>query len=212
LLDVDCFTGGNQISECIRDCVLTFVSRQLQNLYVHFVGHLLCVVFSQYVPCHPKRAGGKHFLAVSVVCEGARLANQRIDDVAIIDRRLVFSDQSRHDLDDMSLMSHRDLFGGHTHVDRLTNQPTGDRIRIGSHLNRAAFGDSHALQHVVRVEAFVGQSAEARSFFGESFSPIGVGSGNDLFHETHVLFAAGKLTTATKQQRLIEAIFDVSVG
>jgi hypothetical protein len=169
-------------------------------------------MFSQYVPCHPEPAGGKHFLAVSVVCEGTRLANQRIDDVAIINRRLVFPDQSRHDLDDMFLMGHRDLFGGHTHVDQLTNQPTGDRIRIGSHLNRAAFGDSHTQQYVVGVEAFVGQSAETRLFFGESFSPIGVGSRNDLFHKTHVLFAAGKITTATKQQRLIEAVFEMSVG
>ncbi len=200
------------MSECIGDSVLTFVSRQLQNLHVHFVGHLFRVFFSQHVPCHPEPAGGKHFFAVSVVCEGARLANQRIDDVAIIDRRLVFSDQSRHDLDDMLLMSHSDLFGRHTHVDRLTNQPTGDRIRIGSHLNRAAFADSHAVQHVVGIEAFVRQSAQARLIFGEPLLPIGVGSGNDLFHETHVLLAAGKLTTATKQQRLIEAIFDMSVG
>ncbi len=200
------------MSQCIGDSVLTFVSRQLQNLYIHFVGHFLRVVFSQHVPCYPKPAGGKHFLTVSVVCEGTRLANQRIDDMAIIDRSLMFSDQSRHDLDDMSLMSHCDLFGGHTHVNRLTNQPTGDRIRIGAHLNRAAFSNSHARQHIVGVEAFGGQAAEARTLLGESFSPIGVGSENDLFHETHVLFAAGKVTTATEQQRLIDTVFDVSVG
>lgn len=200
------------MSECIGDSVLTFVSRQLQNLHVHFVGHLFRVFFSQHVPGDSKPAGGKHFFAVSVVCEGAGLANQRIDDVAIIDRRLVFSDQSRHDLDDISLMRHSDLFSGHTHINQLSDQPTGDRIRIGSHLNRAAFADSHAVQHVVGIEAFVRQSAQARLFFGEPLLPIGVGSGNDLFHETHVLLAAGKLTTATKQQRLIEAIFDMSVG
>ncbi len=200
------------MSECIGDSVLTFVSRQLQNLHVHFVGHLLRVVFSQYVPGDPEPAGGKHFLAVSVACEGARLANQRIDDVPIIDRRLLLSDQSRHDLDDMLLMSDRDLFGRHTHIDRPTNQPAGDRIRIGSHLNRAAFADSHAVQHVVGIEAFVGQRLEGRPFFGESFLPIGVGLRDDLFHETHVVFAAGKLTAATKQQRLIEAIFDMPVG
>jgi hypothetical protein len=64
------------MSQCIGDGVLTFVSRELQDLYVCFVGHLLRVVFSQHVPGYPESAGGKHFLAVSVVREGARLANQ----------------------------------------------------------------------------------------------------------------------------------------
>jgi hypothetical protein len=112
----------------------------------------------------------------------------------------------------MSLMSHRDLFGGHTHINQLTNQPTGDRIRIGAHLDRAALGDAHARQYVVGVEAFSGQSAEARPFFGEAFLPVRVGSRNDLFHETYVLFAAGKITTTTEQQRLIDTVFDVPVG
>jgi hypothetical protein len=109
------------MSQCIGDSVLTFVSRQFQNLHVHLVGHFLHVVFSQHVPRHTKPGGGKHFLTVPIVCEGARLANQRIDDVPIIDRRLMFAHQSRHDLDNVFLMRHGDLFGRHTHGDRLTN-------------------------------------------------------------------------------------------
>jgi hypothetical protein len=132
--------------------------------------------------------------------------------VAIVDRRLAFSHQSRHDLDNMSLMGHRDLFGGHTHINQQTNQPTGDRIRIGAYLNRAALGDAHAREYVVGVEAFSGQAAETRPFFGEAFLPVRVGSREDLLHETHVLFAAGEITTATKQQRLIDTLFEMSVG
>jgi ribosomal protein S26 len=37
--DIDCVLCGQQMPERISHSVLTFVSRQLQNLHVHFVGH-----------------------------------------------------------------------------------------------------------------------------------------------------------------------------
>lgn len=42
----------------------------------------------------------------------------------IIDGRLVLADNSRHRLNQMTMMSHRDLFGTDAQIDKLTDQPT----------------------------------------------------------------------------------------
>ena len=112
---------------------------------------------SQRVPRYAKTAGRKHLLAVSVVGEGSRFSHERIDNVTIIDRRQVLADQSRHDLNNVSVMSHRDLLGPDAQVNELADQPTGNRVRVGSHVDRAAARDSHTLDDVVRVEPFIGQ-------------------------------------------------------
>ena len=115
---------------------------------------------SQRVPRHAKTAGRKHLLAISVVGEGSRFSHERIDDVTIIDRRQILADQSRHGLNEVSVMSHRDLFGPDAKVDELADQSTGNRVRVGSYVDRAAARDSHALDDVVCVEPFIGQSIQ----------------------------------------------------
>lgn len=196
----------------IGHAVLTLAGRQFQNPHVDFVSHLLRVLFAEDVVGNAESAGGKHLFAVFVVREGARLTNQRIDDVAIIDRRLLLANQSRHGLNQTPLVRHRDLFGTHPHIHRLTDQSAGNGIRVGADLNRAAAADAHAVQMIVRVEAFLRQPLQTRLFFEEPLRAMGVGAGDDLFHEAHILVAAGKVATATQQQRLIHTIFEMSVG
>jgi len=38
-INVKSMFGGQQMSQCVGHGVLAFVSRQFQNLHVHFVGH-----------------------------------------------------------------------------------------------------------------------------------------------------------------------------
>ena len=57
-------------------------------------------------------------------------------------------------------MSRRDLFGTDAKVDELPDQSTGNRVRVGSHGDRAAARDSHTLDDVVRVEPFIRQSIQ----------------------------------------------------
>ena len=91
----------------------------------------------------------ENFFAVAVVGERSRFSHQRIDDEPIIDRRQLLADQSRHRLNQVSVMSHSDLFSTDAKVDELIDQPAGNRVRVGSHTDRAAAGNSHALDDVV---------------------------------------------------------------
>ena len=119
--------------------------------------------------------------------------------MTIIDRRQVLADQSRHDLNNVSVMSHRDLFGPGAQVHELADQPTGNRIRVGSHVDRAAARDPHALDDVVRVEPFVRQPIQMSQIIKEVLPPVVIGPLHQVFHEGHVFFAAVKTSTATQQ-------------
>jgi len=68
--------SGQQMPQRIGDSFLALVSGQLENLHVHFVGHLFDVSRSQRVPRHPEAAGRKHLFAVSVVGEGSRFSHE----------------------------------------------------------------------------------------------------------------------------------------
>jgi hypothetical protein len=210
--DIQCVFGRQEMSQRVGHRVLTFVSRKVQNLHVHLVSHFFGVRVSQRVPCHTKNGGRKHLFTILIVGEGTGLPHQRIDDVPIVDVCQIFADQPRHRLNVIAMMSDDDLFGTDSQIDEIADQPTGNGIRVGSHPNRAAATDTHARDDVVRVEPFVGQSLQMSQILEERFPSIVVGTFHQCFHKRNVLFATGKVSTAAKQQRLLDPIFDVSVG
>jgi hypothetical protein len=196
LFHVKCVLGGQQMPQRSIHSLLVFFRGQFQNPHVHLVGHLFRMTGSQRVPRHAKTAGRKHFFTISIVGEGSRLADQRIDDMSIIDGRQVLPDQPRHGLNVMSLMSHRDLFGTDPQVDLLTDQSTGNRIGIGPHVNRAAARDAHAFDDVVGVEPFVRQPVQTCEILQKRLPPVVIGTPHQVFHEVNVLFATFKTATA----------------
>tara|TARA_Y100000385_G_C13052534_1_gene620465 strand:- start:301 stop:660 length:360 start_codon:yes stop_codon:yes gene_type:complete len=119
--------------------------------------------------------------------------------VTIIDRRQILSDQSRHGLNEVSVMSHRDLFGSDAKVNLTADQPTGNRVRVGPHVDRAAARDSHALDDVICVEPFIGQSIQMSQIIKVVLPPVVIGPFHQVFHEINVFFAAVKTPTATQQ-------------
>jgi len=118
--------------------------------------------------------------------------------VTIIDRRQILPDQSRHDLNKVSVMSHRDLFGPDAKVHELADQPTGNRVRVGSYVDCAAARDSHTFDNVVRVEPFVRKLLQMREIIKELLPPVVIGPLHQVFHERNVLFAAVEAPTATE--------------
>ena len=187
------------MSQRIGHGILTFVSGKLQNQHVHFVGHLFRMRGSQRIPRHAKHTGRKHFFAVLIVGEGTRLSHKRIDDVSIVDGRQLLADEPRHGLNEVPLMSHRDVFRTDTQVDELADQSARHRIRVGSHVDGAAANDSHTRDDVVGVEPFIRQSIQMRQIVQKLLPPIVIGPLHQVFHEGDVLFATGKLSTATQQ-------------
>ena len=130
----------------------------------------------------------------------------------IVDRLSVLPNQTRHGLHVVVLMAHDDVLRSNPHIDFRIDQPTRNRVGVSAHLDRAARANAEVTQHIVRVEPIVGQLVQRRLLFAETFATIGVGLGDDLFHEGHVVIAAGEVATATQQQPLIDPVLDVSVS
>ena len=167
---------------------------------------------SQHVPRHAKTSRRKHFFAELIVGEGTRLTDQRINNVPIVDGRLLLAGQPWHRLNDVALMRHRDEFGANPHIDLTLYQATGNRIRVGSHFDRAAEVDGYVLLNIVRVESFGRQRNQVSHVVRKLLLSIDVGSLHNVFHECNVLFTRLEVPTAAQQQRLIDAIFEMSVG
>ena len=210
--DVQRVFRRQQISQSIGHSVLAFVCRQFQNLYIHFVRNFLRMSGSQRIPRHAKNSRRKHLFAISIAGEGARFSHQRINNVTIIDGRLVLADNSRHRLNQMALVRYSNLFGTDAKVDALTDQPTRYRIRVGTHLDCAAAPDASVLDDVVGVEHCVGQSLQMSKVIKKLLSTIGVGSFDQIFHEGDISFSSFKVATAAQHQRLIDTVLEMSVG
>ena len=166
---------------------------------------------AEHVVSDPKLAGRKHLFAVLIVGKCARLANQRINDVAIIDRRQFLADQSRHRLNDVALVRHHDFFCSDSQIDSLTNQPTGNRICIRPHMNRAALADANPGKCIIRVKPFVREWSQLTLLFRESRGTMRVCPDNDVFRKPDVFIAAVELTTSAEHQRLIETLLEMPI-
>ena len=111
----------------------------------------------------------------------------------------------------MILVGHDDLLRAQPHVNLLADQLAGNGVGVGPHLDRAALADADAWQDVVCSESLSWQVLQTALFFREPLLAMGVGAGHDLFHEFHVVLPAGEVTAAAEQQRLVDAILEVTV-
>lgn len=157
LIDTDWIARGDRHSQGVGHCVLAFPGGHFKNLDVHPVGHFFAVTASKHVIGDSELTGRKHFFTVLVIGKCSRLADQRIDDVTIVDAPSMLTVQTGHCLDVVSLVCHDDLFGSKPHIDFLTDQPTGYGIGVRSDLDRATLGNANPQQVVIGVESMIGQ-------------------------------------------------------
>ena len=75
-------------------------------------------------------ARGEHVLPVLIVLKGARLANQRIDHVAVVDGMLACTDQAGHSLDQYIAVPDLDEVGIDPRLDLVSDQTAGNGIGV----------------------------------------------------------------------------------
>jgi hypothetical protein len=86
LVDVHRLAASDQPSQRLGNCVLALARGQLQDLYIFLVGDVFRMRRAEDVISHAKLSRGKHLFAVPVIGKRARLTQERIDHVPIIDR------------------------------------------------------------------------------------------------------------------------------
>lgn len=75
-------------------------------------------------------ARGEHVLPVLIVLKGARLANQRIDHVAVVDGMLACTEQAGHSLDQYVAVPDLDEVGIDPRLDLVSDQTAGNGIGV----------------------------------------------------------------------------------
>ena len=191
---------------------LAFPGRQLQDLQVFTDGPLVGVLATQGIVCHAKMTGGEQVLPVPVVRERARLADQRVDDVAVIDGMLAGPAQPRHALHFPARVPHLDVLDTNHHVHRLADQAAMHRVRVPLDLDRAAHAHRDVAQSPAAFQPSCRKLAQHRLFFRKPLLPVRVPAGQQLAEELQVLLAASEVSAAAQPQGLVHRVLEVPVG
>ncbi len=190
---------------------LALAGRQLQDPQVLPRRRLLRVLAAQRIVGHAKMAGGEQVLAIDVVGKGAGLADQRVDDVPIVDGVLAGPRQPRHALDDDARVPHRHLLQADHDVHLPTDQAAGDRIRVPQDVDRAPRPDGNVGQPPVVCQPARRERTQRGHFFGEPLLPVRVPRGYQFSEEPLVLLPAGEVAAATHPQGLVHPFLEVPV-
>ena len=191
--------------------VLTVVGRQLQDLEVFAGRHARAMLPQQLIVGHAKVARGKHVRVVLIVLQGPGLANQRVDDVPVVDGVLAVSRQAGHGLNLGPRPPDFDLIGVDYRVDGHPDQAAGDRVRVAANLDRAAAMDLDSVDAPPMIELARRQLAQTSQFLSELIGAARVPLVDQLLEELLVLGEAVEVAAAAEVERLIHRRLQVAV-
>jgi hypothetical protein len=190
---------------------LALLGRQLQNLQVFTHGPLPRVLAAQGIVGHAKMTRGEEVLTVHVVLERARLADQRVDDMPIIDGMLVAPAQTRHRLHFLARVPHFHVLHADHHIHLLADQAAMHRVGVLLHLDRAALAHRDARQPPAAFQPPWRQLPQQRLLFGKRLLPIRVAARHQTAKKLPVLFRAGEVAAATQTQGLVHRGLEMPV-
>lgn len=116
----------------------------MQNLQIFLRGLLSVEAIAELIVGGAEPRRRKQVLAVGVVGERARLPHQLVDDVAIVDRVIVATDQPRQRIHLLIRVPDLDAIGVQPGFHRVANEPTVHRIDAAMKVNQTAGVDPAA--------------------------------------------------------------------
>lgn len=182
----------------------------VQDLQIILGSAPLVAAFAEAVVGEAEPRRREQIVAVGVVRERARLADQRVDHVPVVHRVSVATHQPRQRVDATVRVPDLDPVGEQPRLDRFADQPAVHRIHVAMNVDQAA--GVHLAPHLqARRQPRVGQVLERRDFLGEAVGSPRVPCRHDLLQERDVLFAAGERAAAAEQERLVDRALEVTV-
>lgn len=182
----------------------------MQDLQIVLGAEPFALVFAEPVVGDSETRRRKEVVAVSVIREGARLANQRVDHVPIMHRRLVSADETRQRIDVLIGVPDFHAVGEKPCFDPLADQAAMHRIDVAMNVNQAP--RVHPAPHLqTRRQPLLGQGMERRQLLGEAVAATGVADCHQVLQEFQIVLATGEIAAAAKQQRLFDRRLEVPV-
>lgn len=169
----------------------------LQNLQVGAAGHVGRVLVPQPVISHPKAAVGEQILAIAVVLKRARLADQLVNDMPIVDRVLVAAHQPRQGVDVNARIPEFHAVGVQVGLDFLADQPAIDRVGVAVNMDQAPRVDADR-QPQTTILPLRRKRSQCRQLLSMPHSPARIPRRDDAVEKTQVFLSAVEVAAATQ--------------
>ena len=203
-------TGPEQLLQGRRDPRLPFLGGQVQQLDVIPVGPG-GVLGLQLVVGPAEQRARVQVGAEGVAGEGARLAHQPGDDVAVVDQVPVLAPQPGHPLHQRIGIPDFDLLDPQPHLDPLPDQPRRHRVDVPPHLDGTAPPYPH-LPALLRLQPPRRQGAQDRHLGRQRRLPPRVPLPHQLAQERLVGPPVGEVAAAPQQQGLRHRVLEPPVA
>jgi hypothetical protein len=128
--------GVEQEPQRLVDPALPLTRRQEEDRQV-ILDRAARPLVVQDVVGDPEPAGREHRVAVTVLLERAGLADQPVDDVAVLDAMLAPAPESRQDVDLAGAVPDLQRLGHDMNIHKLSDETAGQRIGVAADVDRA---------------------------------------------------------------------------
>jgi hypothetical protein len=207
----DGFAFGQEPSQDVIHEFQSFVFGGMQDLQVLLDRGRFTGPREQLVVGHAEPGCRIQMVDVFVVGERARLADQRIDDVAKVDPLLALPEQSRQAFQALAAVPEFEMVLVDQHVHFQADVFAADRVGVSLDTQDAIRfdPDTHRRES---VEPLVRQRLQGFAFFLENVGAFVVTPRNELPEKSQILLPVGEITIATQPQRLIKPRFQMSMS
>lgn len=199
----------DQHAQRLLDTRFALVRRQMQNLQILPISPRRQRLVEQVVG-QAEATAGEQLLAVAIICQRSRLADQRVDHMPVIDVPLAATVQPRQRGHLLLGVPHFQMLQVDAHLDPLADQSAVHRIGVVLHVDDAAVRYGHR-QPFAGLQPACRQRPQHRLFLGQSFGAWSIPVPANVVQERLVIDGAGKVSTTTQQQRLLHGVFEMPV-
>jgi hypothetical protein len=171
----------------------------------------------QQVVGHPESAGGEHRVAVAVLLERPGLADQPVDDVAVLDAMSAPTPEPRQGVQFPGPVPDVEGLGPDVDIDLFADQSAGQRVGVAADVDRAP-GIDPGLEPPGHLQPSGRQGRQDGHLLMETLPSIGIASGHEPLEERLIVASIGEIAAASEHQGLIDGLleavmtlFDVAV-
>lgn len=164
----------------------------------------------QQVVGHPEPAGGEHRVAVAVLLERPGLADQPVDDVAVLDAMLAPTPEPRQGVQFPGPMPDLEGLGPDVDFDLFADQSAGQRVGVAADVDRAP-GIDPGLEPPGHLQPPGRQGRQDGHLFMKTLPSIGIASGHELLEERLIVASIGEIAAASEHQGLIDGLLEAAM-
>lgn len=184
----------------------SFLRGQVEDRQV-VLDHAAGPLVLQHVVGHAEPAGREHRFAVAVLLERPGLADQPVDDVAVLDAMLASAPESRQRVQPPGPVPDVERFGPDVDVHVFADQAAGQRVGVAADVDRAP-GIDPGLEPASHLQPASRQGRQHDPLLMKTLLSIGIASGHELLEERLIVASAGEIAAASEHQGLVDGLLE----